>query len=105
MLARDIPALDAILDDGFVLVHMTGMRQDKRAFLQSIADGTLSYFSCADDRIEVRVDGDTCRLTGQSRVSAAVFGGGRHAWRLQQDLSLRKREGRWRIACSRASTY
>ena len=31
MIAKDIPALSAVLDDSFVLVHMTGMRQPKAA--------------------------------------------------------------------------
>ena len=31
MIANDIPALSAVLDDSFVLVHMTGMRQTKPA--------------------------------------------------------------------------
>ena len=35
MIAKDIPALSAVLDDSFVLVHMTGMRQPKRKLIRS----------------------------------------------------------------------
>ena len=33
-------------------------------------------------------------LTGRSRVTAAVFGGGRHIWRLQFHFNLSMEEGR-----------
>jgi hypothetical protein len=38
-------------------------------------------------------------------MSAAVFGGARHTWRLQQDLRMEKRDGTWLLVESRASTY
>ena len=44
-------------------------------------------------------------LTGQSYVAAAVFGGGRHNWHLQQKCSLKKTDGVWKITRSVASTY
>ena len=34
-----------------------------------------------------------------------LYGGGRHTWRLQMESRLRKENGVWRIAYSRASTY
>ena len=39
MIAKDIPALSGVLDDSFVLVHMTGMRQPKTAFLARLSYG------------------------------------------------------------------
>lgn len=35
MVKRDIASLDEILSDDFVLVHMTGSKQPKAAFLES----------------------------------------------------------------------
>ena len=105
MIAKDAAALAAVLDDDFVLVHMTGMRQDKAAFIRAVVDGTLNYYACADDAVDVDARGDAATVIGRSRVDAAVFGGGRHTWRLQQKLMLRKRAGAWRVARSEASTY
>ena len=76
MIAKDIPALSAVLDDSFVLVHMTGMRQPKAAFLKAVANGTLNYSSAEHDSMDVTVQGNTATLIGKSRVHAAVFGGG-----------------------------
>ena len=105
MIAKDIPALSAVLDESFVLVHMTGLRQDKAAFLKAVENGTLNYASAEHDSIEVTVNGNTTSLIGKSRVRAAVFGGGWHTWRLEQDLTLEKKNDRWLILRSEAGTY
>ena len=105
MIDKDAGALNEVLDDSFVLVHMTGMRQDKRAFVKAVVNGMLNYYSCEDDSIEVILHEDTASLVGKSVVNAAVFGGGRHTWRLEQDLTLVKRDGEWFITHSEAGTY
>ena len=40
-----------------------------------------------------------------SQNDAAVYGGGRHTWRLQQDMTLERKAGAWRFTHSKASTY
>lgn len=105
MIAKDIPALSKVLDDSFVLAHMTGMRQSKAAFLKAVENGTLNYASAEHDSMDVTLDGDTAALIGKSRVRAAVFCGGWRTWRLEQDLKLVKKNGQWRIALSEAGTY
>lgn len=105
MIAKDIQTLSAVLDESFVLVHMTGMRQPKAAFLKAVANGTLNYASADHDNMDVTVIGNHATLIGKSRVRAAVFGGGWHTWRLEQDLQLVKKNGTWLITLSEASTY
>lgn len=105
MIAKDTTMLADLLDDEFVLIHMTGIRQPKSAYLHCIADGTLNYYSCEETKLEVTVDGDTARMTGKSRVEAAVFGGGRHVWSLRLDMNLIKKEGRWLMTEAKASIY
>ena len=105
MIEKDIPALSQVLDESFVLVHMTGMRQGKAAFLKAVANGTLNYASAVHDGMEVVLNGDSATLIGKSRVRAAVFGGSWHTWRLEQDLTLIRKEDRWLITLSEASTY
>ena len=105
MIAKDTDSLDAILIDDFVLQHMTGMRQNKKEYLRAIANGTLNYYSEELDAAPIIINGDTATLKGRSRVNAAVFGGGRHTWRLQLDISLVQREGKWLISGAKESTY
>ena len=104
---KDAGGMAAVLADDYVLVHMTGMRQSKREYIAAVMDGTLNYYGGEHDSVDVKVapNGLTAAIRGRSRVSAAVFGGGRHTWRLQQDLKAEKRNGTWLLVESRASTY
>ena len=105
MISKDERILDEVLDDSFVLVHMTGMRQPKQTFIKAVLNGTLNYFSAEHENMPVEISGDTAVLTGQSYVAAAVYGGGRSNWHLQQKCSLKKTDGVWKITRSVASTY
>ena len=105
MVDKDRTILSKVLDESFVLIHMTGMRQTKEAFIRAIEDGTLNYFHADHQHLDTVVHGSAAKLTGQSIVNAAVFGGGKHTWRLQLDLKLIKDVGAWVITEARASTY
>ncbi len=105
MIARNEAVLREVLDDSFVLVHMTGMRQPKEEFIGAVLNGTLNYYSAEHEHMPVDINGDTAVLTGQSYVAAAVFGGGRSNWHLQQKCSMKKIDGEWKITRSVASTY
>lgn len=104
---KDADGIASVLAEDYVLVHMTGMRQSKEDYIDAVCDGTLNYYSTEHDSIDVDIkpDGMHATVRGRSRVNAAVFGGGRHTWRLQQDLKAEKIEGVWLITESRASTY
>jgi ketosteroid isomerase-like protein len=105
MVEKDTATLNRIHAPEFVLVHMTGMRQSKQAYIQAIADGTLNYYSAEHEQMDLTINNEHATLQGRSRVSAAVFGGGRHTWPLQLTFQLVKRNGHWLFAESRASTY
>ena len=105
MITKDDAVLRDVLDNHFVLVHMTGMRQSREEFINAVLDGTLNYYSAEHEHMPVEINGDTAVLIGQSYVAAAVFGGGRSNWRLQQKCSLKKSDGLWKITRSVASTY
>ena len=105
MVEKDSATLDRVHADEFVLVHMTGMRQSKREYIRAIMDGTLNYYSATHEQTDITLDGDRATLTGRSRVTAAVFGGGRSIWRLQLRFELVLRDGHWQFIEARASTY
>ena len=105
MVDKDILKLNQIHSDNFVLTHMTGMRQSKQIYIQSIANGTLNYYSAEHEQMDIKISGNTAILTGRSRVNAAVFGGGRHTWRLQLSFQLVKLDGHWQFTSAQASTY
>ena len=99
MVEKDTATLNRVHADDFVLTHMTGMHQSKQEYIRAIAGGTLN------EQMDIKVDGNHATLTGRSRVNAAVFGGGRHTWRLQLYFQLSKRDGHWLFTNAKASTY
>ena len=105
MIAKDADSLRGLVAKDYYLLHMTGVKQSAEVFLKGLLDGTFNYYSADHDSIEVTVDGDRAEMTGKSRVSAAVYGGGKSSWRLRGDFTLRKEDGRWKFTSSRASTY
>ena len=105
MLQKDAALLREVLDDSFILVHMTGMRQSKQQYIAAILNGTLNYYSEQTEAVDVTIQGDTARLVGKSRVSAAVFGGGRYTWRLRLAMNAVKRDEHWYFTGAEASTY
>ena len=66
MIDKDRDILSEVLDDSFVLVHMTGMRQSKDAFIRAVEDGTLNYYSANHQRIEVNISGDKAEMIRKS---------------------------------------
>lgn len=106
MISKDTAELNQVLDDSFVLVHLTGMRQSKAEFIQCIQNGQLQYFSAETERLQViKHTTDSAALLGQSRVQAAVFGRGKLSWNLQLTLKLRLDKKCWKIVEAIASTY
>ena len=105
MIDKNGTALNELLDNSFILVHMTGMRQNKREFIRAVETGTLNYFS--EDLQEGRtiVHKDFVQFTGKSIVEAAVFGGGRHTWHLQLDVKYIFAGYDWLISEAVASTW
>ena len=105
MIAKDGTALNALLDESFVLVHMTGMRQSKKAFIRAVEDGTLNYFSEDLQRTNIVAHKGFVLFTGESLVNAAVFGGGRHTWQLRLDMKFVLTGDEWLISEAVASTW
>ena len=105
MITKDTEAFEQLLDEDFVLIHMTGMRQSKIEFIWAINNGTLNYYSSVDSEIAINDFGSKAFIIGKSRVSAAVFGGGRRTWPLQLDIDLVKKGNEWKITKIKASTY
>ena len=105
MVKKEEAELMRVHDDAFVLVHMTGMQQDKTTYVRAIMDGTLNYYSAQTEELKIEVHGDTAKIVGRSKVTAAVFGGGKHTWRLQLLFNVKKYGSEWKLTRSEASTY
>lgn len=102
---KDIEYLRQYLDESYVLVHMTGVRMTRQEYFDAVMDGTLNYYWCEHEHEPVTITGNTAKMRGDTKVEAAVYGGGKHVWRLRLDCDFVKKEGVWKMTKSVASTY
>jgi ketosteroid isomerase-like protein len=74
MMALDVDALDAILDDGLIYMHSSGVMDDKRAYLDGVRSKLWEYKSVhtEDERFTVR--GDTATIFCHLMISLLVKG-------------------------------
>ena len=105
MLRKDRAELLRLHDESFTLIHMTGMRQSRQVYIDSIMNGTLNYYDEKTESLEITVSGGKAVMRGHSRVTAAVFDGGKHTWPLALQLNLKKTDGGWKLTRAQASTY
>ena len=96
--------LEELLDDGFVLVHITGYVQSKAEWLAQIDSGEMTYHGIREQSVKVEVHGDTAVLVARNLVDATIWGS-RATWPLEMTTPFAKQEGRWRPTRSRAITY
>lgn len=61
----DTNALDAMLDDGFTLTHITGYEQPKSEWLSEMRPGRFTYHGVDERTVTVEIAGDKARLVGQ----------------------------------------
>lgn len=102
---KDLNLLNSILSDEYILVHMTGMRQTKKEYINSVKNEKLKYYECIHEKIDVEIKGDVAYIIGKTKTLASPFGIDKSWWRLRQDLKVKKINGRWLVIYSKASTY
>lgn len=102
---KDLDKLDEILSDDYVLVHMTGMKQSKEDYIESVKNGELSYFETKHESIEVTINGNEATILGKTKTLASPFGSSKSWWNLRQDLKAKKINGKWILTYSKASSY
>lgn len=106
MVAKDTKKLAELLEPDTVLIHMTGYVQPVTEWLEQIETGDMIYYSWQEDAIKnIKINGNTASLVGQSRVKARVWGAGPATWRLQIKMDFEKIDGDWKIIKQSASTY
>jgi hypothetical protein len=100
----DTDALDAMLDDGFTLTHMTGYVQPKGEWLAEMRAGQFIYHDAQEKATTVDVHGDTARLVGRINTDATVYGT-RANWRLQLTIDYARKNDTWTSLRSVATTW
>lgn len=104
MITRDIKAINKIIDSDFTLTHITGYVQSKNEWFSEIESEQMKYYSYKEVKTTVKINGDKATFIGQNILDARIWGT-RNNWRLQQVMKLEKRDGKWIILKSVATTF
>ena len=104
MIIRDTATMGKIVDERFSLTHITGYIQPKTEWFAEIESERMKYYSFNEVKTNVKIDGDKATFIGQNILDAQIWGS-RNNWRLQQAIQLEKRNGKWIILKSVATTF
>lgn len=102
---KDTQKIDELLSDDYILVHMTGMKQSKKDYINSVKNGELEYYKNIHESIEININGNKAEVIGKTKTLASPFKMTKSWWRLKQNITLEKIDGKWLITKSIASTY
>lgn len=104
MIDKNTVEINKILDQHFTLTHITGYVQSKEEWFSEIESERMKYYSYSEVKTSVKIDGDKALFVGQNLLDARIWGT-RNNWRLQQTMHLEKRNGKWIILNSVATTF
>jgi len=68
LLAADAAALELLLADDLLFVHVSGWAQTKQEYVESIRRGALKYEAIEHRNVRVRIYGEAAVLTGRSAL-------------------------------------
>lgn len=104
MIDKNTVEINKILDQDFTLTHITGYVQSKEEWFSEIESERMKYYRYKEVKTSVKLDGDKAVFLGQNLLDARIFGT-RNNWRLQQIMHLEKRNKKWIITKSVATTF
>ena len=95
MISADTVRLGAMMDDGIILRHITGMTQTKREWLEEVASGSMKYHKIEKRDVVVTSNSDGSASVSFTSVITATIWGIYGTWTLSGTMRLVKRNGRW----------
>ena len=102
LVKRDAPALSRLLADDYQAVASRGVPSDKAGDLADLkASGGLS--SCVDDKVNVRVYGDTAVVMGHGRRSGTYKGAPFKDREISYTDVFVRRNGQWQCVASQGT--
>jgi ketosteroid isomerase-like protein len=94
MVNKETETLDNILDDDYVLVHMTGYQQSKQEWLEQIENEEMKYFKTMPQKTTITIDGNTAILICDTKIDARIYGF-RNTWSMKIEMHFEKRGDNW----------
>lgn len=104
MIERNTLGIDKIVDADFTLTHITGYVQSTAEWFSEIEAERMKYYSFQEVYTSVKIQGDKATFVGRNILDARIWGS-RNKWRLQQTMQLERRNKKWIILNSVATTF
>lgn len=104
MIKKDTVAMNKILDEHYTLTHITGRVQSKADWFDEVIKESMKYYSATEVSHTITINGNKADVTMRNRVDARIWGS-RNNWPLQQKMQLEKRNDKWIILKSVATTF
>jgi ketosteroid isomerase-like protein len=102
---RNTSQLDRVLADDFTFSHYWGGVTDKARRLSLLENPDFAFESIDTSNVEVTVNGDTARLTGEAVVRGNYRGKPFATTPYNYTRTYERRDGRWQIVSVRAGRY
>jgi ketosteroid isomerase-like protein len=94
MINKDTETLEKILDNDYVLVHITGYRQSRQEWFEQIENEEMKYFKTMPQRTTVTVEGNIATLICNTKIDARIYGF-RNTWSMKIEMHFEKRGDNW----------
>jgi len=97
MLAHDVDALDALLSDGLVYVHSSGLRDGKASYLGHLREGRLGYVRLGFTALEGHPLAQAVVITGRMEGLVRILGREQPVRTLFMTVWAPGPDGGWRL--------
>lgn len=94
MVNKDTATLEEILDENYILVHMSGYSQRKEEWLNQIEDEQMRYFKTMPQKTTVTINGNIAVLRCSTKLDARIYGM-RNIWSMILTMHFEKRGDYW----------
>ncbi len=97
IIEKDSKKLNDILEDNYVLTHMSGKMQTKQEFIDEIMDGTLNYYESIITNPIIRMsDEHNAEMKSDVTLDAKVYGI-RGRWTFHSEHVMVKINEKWHL--------
>ena len=95
LIEKDEKTLNEIMEDDYILTHMSGKTQTKNEFIEEIMNGTLNYYNSTiiEPRIKF-INENLARIIADVELDAKVYGI-KGTWTLNTDIAMEKVDNHW----------
>ena len=94
IISKDIEKLQELLDESFILRHMSGKIQSKEEFLDELSGNILNYFKSSMYKPTITIHDDEAEVLVDNRLKARVYGIDGE-WTLHSTIILKKINQKW----------